>query len=983
MVLAATSFRRSLLLFSLLLLSTAVLRSQPNDTKGKEFWVTFMQSEGTGSPDLRFYLSCDRPTSATITYTATGLSERVSLPTPNVPLEVNISNDFGTSVELDATPITRKSFHIVADDDITLYGCTIRVYSADAYLALPYDVLTKRYIVLAYTNGFDGLSYDRHSEFAVVATEDNTRVKITSRGNAVVDGNPPAIPFTVTLNRGEVFSGQASLIDAEDVSGTEVVASKPVAVFGGVERTAVPTSVGNNRDYLVEQIPPMEAWGKEAILTPHYPITPASPYQAVARILGMFDGTTWKLDGVVQGVLQRGVPVEIPLTKAQLVQADGPILVAQYEHSVGNLGLPPPFPLGDPFMMIIPPSEQFDTAYAFQSIIHPEFDAHYMNVVIPPNAVSSLRLDGQPVSQAFTPIAGTRFSYAQIELAAGSHFIRADSAFGLYVYGFGPANSYGYVGGMLFRTLVYDLDPPQVDVFDTCGTLQGIAHDDNFITDTGIDSCYATSDVSNVNLTIFPFPRHADTVRYTATLIDPYQDGVVGIRAVDSVGHWRTQISLIPGYTLRAAGMTDNSPLQLDSVLAFNQLVRCRTVRIENYGKFPHRVDSLWLDPDLQTKVAINGPQMPISIEPGESKDIGICVTGGGPDTSVGLALHIREDCRDRTIAAIPAYSGIDTTPPLLLDIVPSCSDDVTLRFTDIPTPGAGIDSVRIDTLVNCTATILTGGGNLPAGAMPVHNLNVELRRIDPRQDMIYRITVIDAVGNVYTTGDTIGGFTVAVIDKRSDTVAMRLNRDWNGDTLLATTERCDSLLIHNYGSQPLHLSNAHMQGNILYSIPPSQLPMDLQPGEVRKLAVCIQSVAVDQELDTLWVSDSCAHTEGVLMKTPIGTLHGSGHDICNNAITIDLVAPAKRTFITTPVPNPAHSSSASVDLGLAQNEIVTLELLDAEGKRALQVMQGIELPAGVSRIRFDISSLRSGLYFCRMTTASGGLHIEKMVVDK
>lgn len=176
------------------------------------------------------------------------------------------------------------------------------------------------------------------------------------------------------------------------------------------------------------------------------------------------DSTRWTLDGVPQQMLSARKPVELSLMQAQYIVASGPILVAQYEHS-SNVGSRL---LGDPFMMVIPPPEQFDSLYSFQCVINDEFKEHYANVVIPTNATRSLQIDGKTVRATFLPISGTRFSYAQIKLTAGSHFARADSTFGLYVYGYGVANSYGYPGGMLLK----DLTQPPSDSLrwaDNCG----------------------------------------------------------------------------------------------------------------------------------------------------------------------------------------------------------------------------------------------------------------------------------------------------------------------------------------------------------------------------------------------------------------------------------------------------------------------------------------------------------------------------------
>ena len=460
--------------------------AQVLDSKGKEFWVAFMANWGSAltneTSDLRLYLSCAVPTSVTITFTGSATTKTIPLPVANRAVEVNINQLFGDIVELSdvfgSNEITPQSLHVTCPDEISLYGANIRTKSADAFMGLPLDVLTGRYIVLAYPNGYNKQSgapgYDMPSEFAVVATEDGTNITIKPAPGLIINGRPSA-PFQVSMNRGDVFFGQADLTSQQeqDVSGTEINSNKPVSVFGGNKRTSIPTRVGNFRDHLCEQLPPLDAWGKGALLTPHFKVTPQSGDTAVARILAAFPGTdvtVTRAAGPTTYSLGPGISIEVDLTEPMSVFATQPIMVAQYEHSVNLSGSNSLFGIGDPFMMLIPPAEQFDTAYAFQSIIHPEFkDYHYINVVIPTQASGSFLLDGNPIGGvSFQPIPGSRYVYAQVKVTQGSHYIRADSAFGLYVYGFGNANSYGYPGGMLFRKLVSDFEAPEMLAHEGC-----------------------------------------------------------------------------------------------------------------------------------------------------------------------------------------------------------------------------------------------------------------------------------------------------------------------------------------------------------------------------------------------------------------------------------------------------------------------------------------------------------------------------------
>jgi hypothetical protein len=105
---------------------------------------------------------------------------------------------------------------------------------------------------------------------------------------------------------------------------------------------------------------------------------------------------------------------------------------------------------GDPFMSIAIPSDQFSSEYTFVSIPHPEFMQHYIDVIVPYGETRSLYLDGIPLNGSFSPMPGGRYRSARIPVSPGAHRINSHVAFGLYVYGFGDASSYGYPGGFDF-----------------------------------------------------------------------------------------------------------------------------------------------------------------------------------------------------------------------------------------------------------------------------------------------------------------------------------------------------------------------------------------------------------------------------------------------------------------------------------------------------------------------------------------------------
>jgi hypothetical protein len=952
-----------------------VAASAQHDTKGRDFWVTFMTNLGGGQvqqSDMRLYLASEVPTTARVIYFGGADTMVVPIPKARTTVAVDITGRFGPLAELQLfEEFSAKAIEVISDDEITCYGVSIRLQSADAFLALPDDVLTNAYIVLAYPNGYDSRGardYDTPSQFAIIGTEDGTTVRITPA--AQLNGRTNQ-PFTITLDRGEVFNGQAAVGRYQDVSGTEIKSNKPVAVYAGNQRTSVPVRVGNYRDHLVEQMPPLEVWGKSAIVTPHFPITPQSSDTAVVRVLAAFDNTRWQIDGVDQPPLRRAVSVEIPLLRAMNITASDPILVAQYVHSVavsfGNTTL-----LGDPFMMVIPPTEQFDTAYAFQSIDHNEFDdnAHFINVVIPTVATSSVRLDDASVSATWTPVPTTSFSFAQIRVRRGSHTIAADSSFGLYVYGFGRASSYGYAGGMLFRRLVNDFQPPEIEQTLGCLGLDGVAFDSH-ITDSGIDSLYLLPSSRNVTVAIDPFAPGADSVAYRARLTDPYQDGLVELKVVDSAGRSRTQSNPIPGFTVRTVGMSGNAPLALDTLHLLNAADTCFDVTLENVGRFPQTITSIVLVPPIPGATVTSS--LPLVIAPGSRASVTICARAFA-DTVLDATLVIANACTDRTVATLPIVSGVDTLPPTISTRDAGCDRHVFLTVADARGRSSLVAAATFDTLVNARVV-----AQRPAGdGFPVANAEFELAPIDDFHDLVYVLRVADLAGNIAVYRDTIGGFTIAALDADRDSVSMRFGRELRLAGLDPSEERCDSVTLVNYGARALRIVTVRFESNRQYSVPPSQLPLVIAPHATVRLTFCTEAGALGLVSDTLIISDGCRE-DRVVMKTPVVT-RLTTVDGCNDILQVGNIGGAKRAFLSAPHPNPNAGALATLDIGLPEDADVTLEIAGSDGATRGALVRGATLRAGIHRLTFDVSSLEDGVYFFRLRLSSGGARPEELV---
>jgi hypothetical protein len=453
--------RLPIIILALLLFSCGTATAQWIDHRGKEFRIAFMQTNGAAdAPMLGLSIACEKLTTGTITYLNAypPKVQNISITVPNSPIFVTVDSNEVLLPNPRATEITRRTILVQFNDEVTVQGINTQRWSSDAFLALPYDALGVHYMILAYPNTIDptvigtpGGRSDFPSQFAIVAMEDNTVVQINP--TVSINNHLPA-PFSITMMAGDVFFAQANGNAGIDLTGTEITANKKITVYGGHQRANIPWNDAVGRDHLVEQLPPVEYWGRSAIVTPHFSLQQTVPSFPIARVLAAQNGTVVTV-GDSTYTLDAGAVKELVIDGPKFVTASGPILVAQYHHSAVDekyIRLPGDT-IGDPFMALVPSPEQFLDNYSFYSYGTKELFYHYANIVVPASAMFTLMLDGQALAAGFQLIEGTPYAYARIELTAGPHTMSAARPFGLMIYGYGPYNSYGCPAGMTFEPI--------------------------------------------------------------------------------------------------------------------------------------------------------------------------------------------------------------------------------------------------------------------------------------------------------------------------------------------------------------------------------------------------------------------------------------------------------------------------------------------------------------------------------------------------
>lgn len=334
-------------------------------------------------------------------------------------------------------------------------------YTNDASLLLPSTAMTGTYRVLGsagWTKNAGSLPFGPMAGafITITGTQDGTSVSVDLGDKAdVVGGGPitstgPGGTLTFTLGAGDVAEIITKKGKNFDMSGSLVVADKPVQVIAGVPCLFVP----DNRqacDHVEETVFPAETLGN------HYVVTrPSGPKSGtvdhVVRLAGNVDGTTLtytpeKPSGC-PSTLDAGQVVECGRVNSDFeVQGD-------HEFGVTTLTLAGQItdpnsnaPLGDPSLSLPVTVPQYRSRYVFLAPI--DYQSNFVDIVAP--ADTTLTLDGADRTSELSALAGTSFFVARIMLDAGNgggHTLEASKPVGLQVLGYGENTTYQYPGGL-------------------------------------------------------------------------------------------------------------------------------------------------------------------------------------------------------------------------------------------------------------------------------------------------------------------------------------------------------------------------------------------------------------------------------------------------------------------------------------------------------------------------------------------------------
>jgi len=388
----------------------------------------------------------------------------------------------GTNIpdqSLDWTGKYKKAYRIVSDLPIVAYQFNpldnVNVFSNDASLLIPRATFDVDYYAMSWPTLNRRPNKDPYYGYlTIVAAQDGTQITVTPSQTVVAGQTQMQInagsTATFTLNAFEVLNLEAAVAAGQggtgDLTGTHITSPNmmPFGVFGGHEASAFGGSSAPDMqhpigpafaDHLEEMLFPSTTWGMGFAITRSKKRLTEPDY---LRVLAQKPGTTVsftpapvKLVGGNCQLLNPGEYCDVEIQEDTEIVASQPVLVGHFLESAMwcNMAVTSCVGTGDPSMAIAVPVEQFRKDYTI--LVPAQYAENYVSIAAA--ATGGVAIDGVPVTLTMFPGGGTHRA-ARAPLAAGQHKITCADGCGITVYGYSPAVSYMFAGGLDLKPIV-------------------------------------------------------------------------------------------------------------------------------------------------------------------------------------------------------------------------------------------------------------------------------------------------------------------------------------------------------------------------------------------------------------------------------------------------------------------------------------------------------------------------------------------------
>ncbi|PKL84622.1 MAG: hypothetical protein CVV22_12085 [Ignavibacteriae bacterium HGW-Ignavibacteriae-1] len=983
-----------------MLLSGLNISFGAEDEIGRKFYLTFIPNfhnhKWSPTPQLKYgdslyimiFADLD-PTKGTITYSDANGKKYIhsfSIPDPDIPHIFSIAyNEFEligyndanrTNFDSDNEKVSLKSFYVETDKHVFVIGHNQAVMTSESFKVLPIEHLGNDYLVLTYnSNGvrreLDSTSMGytvTPSQFAIVATEDNTKVNIIPKAPTFKNGLARQEIF---LNQGEVYLVQADAFEENiysDLTGTEVRSDKPIAVVAGHQRSRIPYDLEGSlleasRDMLIEQMIPIKFWNMTFPIIP-FP-DPVAPFETrnfkdKIRVLAAYDDTELIVNDSVIATINRGEFYETEIIDPYILTASAPILPMLYRRTAQLTG---GINVGDPLMQIVTSFDQFTNRQKFYSLEVKEYDIlsggtvthkkvyseHYVAVISPDDNFDNLTLNGVPInSSSKISIDNSGYSYIVLPVEEGVNLLNSFEKVGLFVCGYGHANSYGYFTGTLRER--DDWQPPVLQSSLECFEIEGS------VTDIGIKDIRILKDSDiNVDLEIMPYVEGDTEISFRAKSINPFLDASFRLIATDLVLQYlRKQIN-IPGFTIAVNGTQYTEDTIEVQKRIRSDIKYCMDYTLYNYGQFPQEVYLKAFESDNFVSDFPNS----VNLEPGESFTFEVCFNSEVNVIEVE-DLILYNDCVERNFATMEFESKEDQYDPIILATPDPCNQFVSIKITDNDNWEWGLEDVTFENVENVEIEVTQPG---------VYSREIMVQVIDPYQDAYFMLSVKDSSGKVATYEAILPGFTLEFEDLTLSGSSDQYEEYEFSNTLIGGLN-CSKFKIKNYGRFDLDLDDVFMMRNSLFTVPQAQMPLIIKSGTSMDLTLCYRpSVFVDEvDYDTLKLRHNCIDRFVPVSGLAL-SIEFNEDSRCNVPLTITTASVPNTTYLSSSTPNPTQGI-AKIEFGLPQDSYVEIKVYSILGQEILNLVNS-ELKAGHFEMDLDLNNQPTGIYIYSLQTDS------------
>lgn len=962
------------------IIATSVIKAQeepPADSKGTEFWFTFPPNYHNNFSDvsntddqLYIFIAADEPTLVELHYSnmlGGKFVKKIDIQDPNDieiislnyrGLELQGWNESGNYVSendprnLNETPVP-ASFRVISEEDVSVYIQNQAMTTSDATLVYPVDALGKNYFVMSYYAGLRGsVSASTPSQFAIVATEDNTEIEITPPKNNPTEKHGDE-PFSVTLNRGESYLVQSKPTGTipYDLTGTHIVASAPIAVFGGHQRAQVPLDVdafNPSRDYLIQQIIPVESWHKSAYVIPFETVSNGIRNKDLVRVLSASDNNKISVNGAFHKTINRGDFLELEIDNAINISSSAPMQVATYAKTTQTTQSSK---IGDPLMMLIHPKEQFYKEYKFINTQTKEenedvYKNQYVAVILPSSGKSSLSLDGTPVpTSGYLSIPNSDYEYKVIRTTDGVHQISCNENIAIYIYGYGQANSYGYIGGMSFKIFDHK-DPVIIEEIDCFRA--DVAISDTLPYDSGIE--YFNIDIEK-NVTIdIDNAALPEVVKFDATVNNRFVDADITYTVRDSMGFSYTKNISIPGFTVSIGAVIDTVLYHREHVDSKLYEEYCFDLKLENYGRFPQKITDINFN-KIGKAYGLEKIPLPFTIAPGSSRTYELCFSSDVP-IEIRDSIKISNDCMERSIATVSYQYFADTDAPEVEVNEEDCNRFVNIVATDSSRFDLGINTIEYLEMENITIVSESKSPNYVA----------RLSISNSRMPAWYSIRITDNYGNETLIADTLSPATLRfanTIDSNPDK-----EERYFGEFTIGSICR-DSVYLENYGEYPQRINDAYAILNRHFSVPRSQFPLIIPPLSTVGVEVIYHPdyVRAERYRDTIFITSDCF--DGLMpVAADAAPIEFEAMSQCDIPLTISSSGVPFEMYVANPTPIP---SSEKVTIRYKANFARPIQYKLYTNNGSLVQTGNLYITEGEGNLDIPIHQIGNGQYLLKL----------------